>query len=365
MRIAYLADPSSANSLYRAHIPMSAVERDGRHVVRALLSPGGQALRVPMQEVDLLYVHRYCDRRAQQLIQEAKQAGAAVMWDNDDDMGAMPKSLPAYKHFGGMAWERRLAQMRRIFQEADLVTAPSRVLAARFEKWGASATEVTENYLVDMPITAPGRQRNGRGAGLTVGWVAGLEHAIDTHRLPIVEVLQRLLDERPDLHVVLIGLGLELRSDRYEHLPLVPLPKLSQHLATFDLAIAPLADVDFNSARSNIKLKEYAAAGTPWLASPIGPYVGMGERQGGRLVADDGWHEAITRLLDKPRERQKLAKRGARWAAGQTISKNVGVWEGRFAVAVERSGGGVARGDATEAAQLSRPPCNASKRYVR
>ncbi|MCX6521415.1 MAG: hypothetical protein NTZ21_12190, partial [Actinobacteria bacterium] len=28
----------------------------------------------------------------------------------------------------------------------------------------------------------------------------------------------------------------------------------------------------------------HAAAGTPWLASPIGPYAGMGEAQGGRLV---------------------------------------------------------------------------------
>ena len=40
-----------------------------------------------------------------------------------------------------------------------------------------------------------------------------------------------------------------------------------------------------NRARSNIKLKEYAAAGACWLASPIGPYVGLGEKQGGRLVA--------------------------------------------------------------------------------
>ncbi len=28
-----------------------------------------------------------------------------------------------------------------------------------------------------------------------------------------------------------------------------------------------------------MKLKEYAGAGAPWLASPIGPYAGLGEEQ--------------------------------------------------------------------------------------
>jgi glycosyltransferase involved in cell wall biosynthesis len=171
--------------------------------------------------------------------------------------------------------------------------------------------------------------------GTTIGWIAGGEHIIDIKSLPIVEVLQRLLDERPEVHVTSVGLRLPLRNERYEHISRVSLAELSQQASEFDIAIAPLADNDFNRSRSNIKLKEYAAGGTPWLASPIGPYAQMGEQQGGRLVPDDGWYEALSRLIDKPRERRKLAKRAARWAKSDAISKHLTKWEEAFARAIE------------------------------
>ena len=258
------------------------------------------------------------------------------MWDNDDDMRAMPRSSVTYKHFGGMAWERRLAQMKRVFRFTDLVTTPSRVLAERMLGYGAPRTDVVENYIPDQLLRPPRRPHEG----LTIGWIAGLEHKFDADRLPIRDVLARLLQERADVHVVSIGVGLGLPGDRYRHVQHVPQMQLAEHAASFDVAIAPIADIDFNRARSNIKLKEYAAGGVPWLASPIGPYVGLGEKQGGRLVPDDGWYEALVRLLDRPRERAKLGKRAAKWAASQTITGNARVWEARFAEAIERSRAG-------------------------
>src|SRR5262249_21778607 len=127
------------------------------------------------------------------------------------------------------------------------------------------------------------------------------------------------------------------RSDRYRHIDVVPLFELCEQLADLDIGIAPIADLEFNRARSNIKLKEYAAAGVPWLASPIGPYAGMGEKQGGRLVADDGWYEELTRLIDKPRERRKLAKRAVKWVDGELLPKHAQAWETALTRAIERA----------------------------
>jgi hypothetical protein len=96
--------------------------------------------------------------------------------------------------------------------------------------------------------------------------------------------------------------------------------------------------VSFNRVRSNIKVKEYAACGVPWLASPIGPYRDLGEQQGGRLVPDFGWVDALADVVTDDRARETLAERAAAWGRTQTVAGNVGEWEAVFAEAAERAG---------------------------
>jgi hypothetical protein len=72
----------------------------------------------------------------------------------------------------------------------------------------------------------------------------------------------------------------------------------------------------------------------PWLASPIGPYAGLGERQGGRLVTDDHWFEQLDALVRGDRARRKLAKRAQRWGRSQLLSRNVQCWERAFKRAI-------------------------------
>ena len=117
-----------------------------------------------------------------------------------------------------------------------------------------------------------------------------------------------------------------LRARALPHVNRLDFFDLPPQLATYDIGLAPIADIPFNRARSNIKVKEYAALGRPWLASPVGPYATLGEREGGRLVPDDGWAAALGRLVDKPRERRKLAKRARKWGRAQAI-ENVEQWE--------------------------------------
>lgn len=333
MRIAYLVDPTSPNGRYRGVFPMTALGHYRGHAVRKLFDDDAQPVPGRVDDVDLLFIHRYSDSRAQQLARDAHAAGAAVVWDNDDDMGAMPKKAVNHRYFGGIAWERRLGEIRRIFRFAHMATAPNRTLAERLHGWGAPHADIVENHVPDQCVRPERRPHEG----IIIGWIAGLEHTVDLEHLPIAGVLQRILDEREDVRVVTVGIPLNLRSDRYRRIPSVPLLELTQQAAAFDIALAPLADSTFNRSRSNVKLKEYAAAGTPWLASPIGPYAGMGERQGGRLVPYDGWYEAITHLIDRPRERRKLAKRAARWGAGEALSKNVVRWERMLEAAVQRA----------------------------
>jgi glycosyltransferase involved in cell wall biosynthesis len=312
---------------------MTALAQCRGHDVRDVPINEGDPSLAAVRAVDVLHIHRYAEEGVVGLARAAKAHGAAIVWDNDDDIGSVPKNTPGYRKQGGMMWERRLAGMRKIFEIADLVTTPSSALAERLREYGAPHAEVIENHVPDQFVL---RSRPPRD-GVTIGWIAGLEHQLDVERIPIREVLQRLLDERPEVRVVSFGLGLGLRGDRYRHVNVVPLMELTRAAGTFDIGIAPLSDIAMNRARSNIKLKEYSAAGACWLASPIGPYVGLGEKQGGRLVANDGWHEALTSLLDKPRERAKLTKRAGKWVAGETLTKNARTWEARFREAIARA----------------------------
>ena len=56
-------------------------------------------------------------------------------------------------------------------------------------------------------------------------------------------------------------------------------------------------------------------------------------------MPDDGWAEAIGRLVEKPRERRKLAKRARKWGREQSMSANVGLWEQALADTIVRNGG--------------------------
>jgi len=321
VRIAALTNPDLVNSNYRAYQPMMALRRQGHEL---LLNERDRPIRPQtLLEVDVVHMHRIAVPEIQQLIGRVRAAGVGIVWDNDDDVTAVPRSNPLYARFGGYRSRDMRAGVRAMVRLADVVTTPSAVLADQYRELGAEEVRVLENY---MP-TEFAKVRPAKHRGIAIACLAALEHQVDYQELGLRDVLLRLLDAHSDLRVTSFGLGLGLGHERYEHVPEVPFLELAKTLSRFDMGIAPLVDIPWNRARSNVKLKEYASAGIPWLASPVGPYRGMGEQQGGRLVPDDGWHEALERLITSGRERRKLAKRAARWVSGEGIEQHAGRWE--------------------------------------
>jgi glycosyltransferase involved in cell wall biosynthesis len=256
------------------------------------------------------------------------------VWDDDDDSARPPVrgNLVAEGRKGA----RLLAARKQLFQTVDLVTTTNEALADVFRNDGAPEIRVLENYIIDRFVgdRLPRTRKH-------VGWVACLEHRLDLERLPIVNAFQSLLDRHPDLRITTLGIRLDLQSSRYEHVPGVSLERMLQYASGFSIGIAPLAsDVSINHERSNIKLKEYAAVGVPWLASPIGPYAKLGMKQGGRLVPDDRWFEQLDLLLSNDRAHRRLAKRATRWGDEQRLSRNAKRWEEEFARVIAQAPGG-------------------------
>lgn len=332
MRITSLVPEQIVETVYRSITPMQALAQRGHdvHVQESNDIRDSHALF----ESDLVHVMRMCHPPMPRLIRQLRQRGVAVVWDNDDERVAAVREPTRRRGQGGLAAQRFYSLMRAVTSAVDLVTTPSAALAELHASMSGREVRVLPNYLPPT-FTRPGRVMPHQG--VRIGWHAMPMHAPAFEALGLRETLEHLLARHAHVSIVAIGLDLGIRSRRYEHIPGMAYAGLPQQLVHFDVGIAPLAETAVEVARSDKKLKEYAALGVPWLASPIGPYAGLGESQGGRLVGDGGWFAALDELVNDADARRVLGQRGLRWAAGETIEANVALWEQTFEEAVEQA----------------------------
>ncbi len=338
MRLGFIAEPRAPNSNYRVIFPMRALEQLGHEVLWPAQLERDLALS-DLLRCDLVHCFRRLDRSRE--LKQLIQQGVAVSFDNDDDFSSAdmivdPKRKGKLETGGKVraAHTKRFTEILRLAKVADLTTTPSHVLAEKYRAAQANHVAVLDNHL-DRDVAGFGRKASHRG--VVVGWMAGAEHERDLARLPIVDALARLLDAHAEVRVVTVGLRLPLHSERYEFRPKVPFGELLGAMADFDIGIAPLADTPFNQARSSIKLKEYSAIGAAWLASPVGAYRDLGSREGGQLVEDDGWFDALHGLVSSRFRRRRLSRQALKWGQTQTIDRFASQWEEEFELAIERA----------------------------
>ncbi len=332
MRIVSLVPERTLQSIYRSLVPMQALAHRG-HTVHV---EERNEIRDPasLLSYDLVHVMRINHPRMLQLLRQLQRRGVAVVWDNDDERVALLHEATRAPGQDGLAAQRFFASMRGITRAANAVTTPSEALAQLHADMSRRDVQVLDNRL---PPTFTRPTRVMPHEGITIGWHAMPYHRPSFEALGIRRTLDHLLAGHAHLSITAIGLDLGLNSRRYRHLPGIAYGDLPLELSQFDIGLAPIADTAVNQARSDVKLKEYAASGVPWLASPIGPYAGFGEQHGGRLVEDGDWFRAIDDLMNDPEMRRLLTQRGQRWAASQTIEGHVEAWEQTFEDAVEQA----------------------------
>jgi len=333
VRIALIASGDGANARYRVFGPGEALRARGHRVLATVFAD----MKEPnaLLDYDVVLGWRMHDEFFTRLARAMGERRIGLVWDNDDNFLALEQRGRANtRFFNSLRGRRLLADMRVLMRTANIVTTPSAGLAAHYRESVETEVRVLENYVA--PVTP--RSTPSKPEQVVVGWVAHMEHQTDIERLGLRATFERLLERHPHVHVVTVGCGLGIASERYHHIRSVPFEELRSYVTAFDVGIAPIADSDFNRSRSNVKVKEYAALGVPWLASPIGPYEGLGQDEGGRLVPDDRWYDELERLVLDAKARRKLAKRAAKWGARQTFEANVQVWEETLREAAARAG---------------------------
>ncbi|MDG6094355.1 glycosyltransferase [Acetobacter sp. AN02] len=149
-----------------------------------------------------------------------------------------------------------------------------------------------------------------------------------------------LMDEFPELALV---------QNQIEWRDVVQLPDLPDEFAHFDISIAPLeSDNVFCEAKSEIKYMEAALAGVPSVVSPTAPYRAAIENgvTGFLAQSEAEWEDALTRLLDDPDLRARMARN-----AYHDVLWRFGPWRQArtFGTVIAGLGGGE---EATRAAEL-------------
>jgi glycosyltransferase involved in cell wall biosynthesis len=151
-------------------------------------------------------------------------------------------------------------------QRADRVIAGNPVLA----EW---ASQHNADVIVIPSCVSPNAYREKRNYEVSdpprLGWIGSPDNEV---YLRLIEPALREIHRRTGARLTLIGttrpnLGdLELFIDR------LPWSEASQHqlLANLDVGIAPLPDEPYTRGKCGYRLLQYAAAGTPIVASPVG-----------------------------------------------------------------------------------------------
>jgi glycosyltransferase involved in cell wall biosynthesis len=321
VRITGLFDPDTANGYYRAALPLSALRARGHAVT---MHHGGSVLdsSYELPRSDAVFIHRGCYPEHLALVRDCAERSIGVVWDNDDDLSALPKSTRAQNRHSKRASREFFKRSVTIAQAASVMTTSSEEIARIYRELGASPVQVIENQ-----VAAPSVAARPRGRALVIGYTGAMEHADDLKKLKFAATIERLVSEQQHVTFVSVGIDLGIRSPRYRCHGFVPFRELAAIVGGFDIGVAPLLDSPFNRSRSDIKVKEYAAAGATWLASPVGPYRALGAAEGGQLIADRDWHAALTQLVEDDAVRARLTRQARAWARRQTIRTTAARWE--------------------------------------
>lgn len=93
----------------------------------------------------------------------------------------------------------------------------------------------------------------------------------------------------------------------------------------WDIAIAPVIDNGFGNAKSELKIKEYAALQCPVVASNVRPYRDAKKHGADIILADsyEEWYNGLNLLIDNPAKRDEMVRANKEWAQGNWIQDRV------------------------------------------
>lgn len=205
---------------------------------------------------------------------------------------------------GGEDWkESDVEGHLECLAHADAVICTTEPLAAAYEEFHSDVRVIPSCVAAeDFQL---GRQLQHLDGKLRIGYAAGFTHARDTELVAKALALASLQEGVIVEFVGAFDPGWDFSYKRY---PALPYPAYKALIATWAIGLAPLQNTPLNLTRSDLKALDYAMSGAVCVASPIGPYAHLAEKQ---IVAyaesDDEWTETLLQLIEDDSLRHRVA----------------------------------------------------------
>lgn len=269
----------------------------------------------------------------------AQSKGKITIVEIDDYLHVVSPRNPGYE-----AWNPSTLYIHRFIQQlqrANAVTVSTPQLAREYFPYNQNIF-VLPNYLNEEKWS--NNQSKNKDGHLRIGWAGGNAH-IDDLRL-IAKPIERIIREYKN-KVKFENMGMtkgelsgvfnleefnavcpncnyqgETMTHNAETLDNYP---MMLAMKGWDIALAPIVDNAFNSAKSDLKIKEYAATGYPIIASKVTPYIEAQEAGANILLAKsfDEWYNNIKMLIEDHELRRKMVKDNKEWVSKYWIDDNI------------------------------------------
>lgn len=254
-----------------------------------------------------------------------------MILDVDDNIFATRPHNPGYRSYFPNS-PHRIWNIKSI-EHFDAVTVSTQNLKDVYSKYNPNIEVLPNSMPFKERDSIKRTQKYPKVNGeIRIGWSGSAAHWENLKHIekPVIDILKKY----PQTTFYYTGLFGDLFTDkdvksRVHSIPwsgLKEWPQINVDM-NLDIALAPLMDNDFNRAKSNLRILEYATAKYPVIASPVLPYKTFTSKEVIFAMEKNEWFEAIEKLIKKPELRQKLSNALYNKAKiYYDISKNYKLW---------------------------------------
>jgi glycosyltransferase involved in cell wall biosynthesis len=269
---------------------------------------------------------------AKEIVNEIRISGASFIYALDDNFFDIPASHPR------PPTRSQLQAVDYFLRTANVVWVTTPYLQECFKKYNPNI-QILPNCLDESLLVrrSPSRESSPfKPEKIIIGYMGTQTH--DDDLLMILPVLQTVCARHPEVEIQLIGVTGDTETHaRLQDMPVRFIqPAQGEEIypnfmlwytswVSWDIAIAPLQDTDFNRAKSDIKFLDYAVIGAAGIYSDVMAYRdSVIHQKNGWLTSNHpaAWEEALETLLADTGTRVALATEAQKFVFTSRILKH-------------------------------------------